>query len=91
MEITATSLLVCPGSADPPTCDWMATVTWGPANDHAEQDFTIELIASDTGGQTATQSYVLHVNNTNDPPVAEDDVASTAEDTAVIIDVLANR
>ncbi len=71
-------------------CTWLATVTWGPTNEHAAQTFPIELTATNQADESVVQQHDLLVVNTNDPPVAEDDTASTAEDTAVVIDVLGN-
>ena len=44
----------------------------------------------DEGGATATAAVHVTVTPVNDPPIAGDDSASTAEDTPVTIDVLAN-
>ena len=48
--------------------------------------YTIE----DSNGASATATVNLSVSSTNVAPVAADDTASTAEDTAVTIDVVAN-
>ena len=50
----------------------------------------IELTATDSAGLTDVQSFTITVNNINDAPVANADVAATDEDTPVIINVLAN-
>lgn len=51
-------------------------------------ELTYDVVDNYTGTDTATVSVL--VNGLNDAPVANDDVASTDEDTAVDIDVLAN-
>jgi large repetitive protein len=50
--------------------------------------YTVAVTASDGNGGTVTSSFVWTV--TNPGPAATDDTASTAEDTAVTIPVLAN-
>ncbi len=45
---------------------------------------------SDNDGLTAQAVVIITVLSVNDPPVAEDDFATTPEDTPVTIDVLAN-
>ena len=49
----------------------------------------VELDVTD-GSNTARQSFILTVSNVNDVPVAADDAATTAEDTAIEIDVRSN-
>jgi len=51
---------------------------------------TITLTLTDSGGLTASQDISVTLNPHNDAPVAADDTASTSEDVAVTIDVLAN-
>lgn len=51
---------------------------------------TFTYAISDGKGGTASATVVVNVIAANDPPVASDDVASTAEDTAVVIGVLGN-
>lgn len=46
--------------------------------------------ATDPAGQSATATVDLTVASVNDPPIAADDVASTDEDQAVIVNVRAN-
>ena len=50
--------------------------------------YNIVVTASDAGGLSATQKFAWTV--TNPAPTARDDAASTSEDTAVIVSVLAN-
>jgi uncharacterized repeat protein (TIGR01451 family) len=64
-------------------------VTYTPNSDFNGSDsFTYTVSDGNGGGDTATVNVT--VNPVNDPPVAEDDIADTEEDTPVTIDVLAN-
>ncbi|KPJ58544.1 MAG: hypothetical protein AMJ46_14050, partial [Latescibacteria bacterium DG_63] len=64
-------------------------VTYTPnANYHGTDSFIYEV--SDGNGGTDTATVTVTVNPVNDPPVANDDTASTPEDTAILINVLAN-
>ena len=65
------------------------TVRYAPAADFAGTDAFTYTVA-DGSGATATATVTVTVTPVNDPPVARDDTRSTAEDTAVTIDVLAN-
>ncbi len=51
---------------------------------------TISYTISDGNGGTSTATITLTVTPVNDGPVAAPDTASTAEDTAVIVSILAN-
>jgi VCBS repeat-containing protein len=51
---------------------------------------TFTYQACDTAGACASAEVTITVMSVNDPPVAVDDVASTAEDTLEVIAVLAN-
>ena len=51
---------------------------------------TFVFTACDTGGLCDTQVYIVIVTPVNDCPMAMDDYDTTREDTAVVIDVLAN-
>jgi len=53
-------------------------------------DHAVSLQVEDTFGLTDTQSFTITVNPVNDPPIAEDDYTTTAEDTAIVMDVLGN-
>jgi hypothetical protein len=64
-------------------------VTYTPAaNFNGTDVFTYTI--SDGHGGTATGSVIVTVTAVNDPPAAAPDSATTAEDTAVTINVLAN-
>ncbi|MEL6618389.1 MAG: tandem-95 repeat protein [Pseudomonadota bacterium] len=65
------------------------TVTFTPAPDF-NGPATITYTVSDGNGGTDEGEAVISVGAVNDAPVAEDDAATTDEDTPVTIDVLAN-
>ncbi len=65
------------------------TVTYMPAANYFGPD-TFDYVVGDGAGGTDTGSVSLTVTSVNDPPVANDDVASTAYQTAVAVPVLAN-
>ena len=65
------------------------TVTYMPAANYFGSD-TFDYVVGDGAGGTDTGSVSLTVTSVNDPPVANDDVASTAYQTAVAVPVLAN-
>jgi len=52
--------------------------------------FSIRVRVTDSGGLHYEQAFIITVTKANEPPVALDDSATTAVDTAVTIDVLAN-
>jgi hypothetical protein len=52
--------------------------------------FVYEICDSGSPSFCDTATVSITVNSTNDPPVANDDSASTSEDTTVTIDVVAN-
>ena len=64
----------------------------GPGEDYESEPNRYELTvrARDPHGAEAQAQVVVEVTNVNEPPEAEDDEASTAEDEAVVVDVLAN-
>ena len=79
-------------AVDPATGD----LNYTPAPD-SNGSAEITLVLSDDGGTanggvdtSAPASFTITVNTVNDPPVAVDDSATTDEDTAVDVDVLAN-
>ncbi len=73
------------GSAAIVGCD----VSYTPdANYHGSDSFT--YVVSDSKGGTDVGTVSMTVSAVNDAPVANNDSASTAEDTAVTINVLAN-
>lgn len=64
-------------------------VTYSPdANFNGTDTFT--YTADDGNGGSDTATVTVTVNAVNDDPVANDDGATTAEDIAVVVDVLAN-
>ncbi|MEP3225399.1 MAG: Ig-like domain-containing protein [Parasphingorhabdus sp.] len=65
------------------------TVTYTPDPDFNGTD-TIAYTISDGQGGTATAIVTVTVNPVNDPPVANDDVATTDEDTPITLNVLSN-
>jgi VCBS repeat-containing protein len=60
-----------------------------PASTDAGQ-LNIAVTATDDSGESATDTFELNVDPVNNAPVAEDDTATTDEDVAVDIAVLAN-
>ena len=65
------------------------TLSYTPSLNYFGPDsFTYTI--SDSGGLTSTATVSVTVNHVNQPPVAVDDVASTAFNTPVVINVLAN-
>ena len=65
------------------------TITFTPdENFNGSDSFTYTI--SDGNGGTDTATVAVTVGTANDPPLAADDAATTDEDTAVTIDVLAN-
>ncbi|RLE36850.1 hypothetical protein DRJ23_06755, partial [Candidatus Acetothermia bacterium] len=65
------------------------TITYTPDPDYCGQDsFTYAI--SDGNGGSDRAAVTITVNCVNDPPVAQDDTATTSSDTAVTIAVLAN-
>lgn len=65
------------------------TLTYTPQKDFIGDD-VITYVVSDPLGATATATVAVKVFESNDPPVAVDDTATTLEDTLVNIKVLAN-
>ena len=65
------------------------TITYTPAADYNGPD-SFTYTASDGNGGTDTATVSVNVGSGNDAPVANDDSASTAEDTAVTVTVLTN-
>ncbi len=65
------------------------TITYTPNADFNGED-TFSYTLSDLQGGTDTATVTVTVNAVNDPPVANDDTATTDEDTAAVIEVLAN-
>ncbi len=65
------------------------TITYTPDADYNGND-SFTYTVRDDSGNTDTATVNITVTPENDPPEAVDDTASTAEDTDVVIDVLAN-
>jgi len=65
------------------------TLTYTPNADYMGEDFFTYIIV-DEAGATAEGQVGLLVMGVNDAPTAEDDGASTAEDTPITIDVMEN-
>ena len=55
-----------------------------------DSSHTITVRATDASGNTTDTALTVTINNVNDLPVAGNDSASTNEDNAVLVDVLAN-
>jgi hypothetical protein len=67
------------------------TVTYMPdPNFFSPPDDTFQYTVCDPGGLCAQASVHVTVSPVDDPPIANDDSASTAQDTAVTINVVAN-
>ncbi|MDF1726467.1 MAG: VCBS domain-containing protein [Sulfitobacter sp.] len=64
-------------------------VTYTPDRDFNGID-TFTYVASDGSGSTVTESVTVTVTPVDDPVIARADFASTDQDTAVVIDVIAN-
>lgn len=65
------------------------TLIYTPEKDVIGED-VLTYIVTDPAGLSATANVTITVIESNDPPVAVDDVAETLEDTLVNINVLAN-
>ena len=65
-------------------------VTYTPTGDWYGVDTFIYTVEDDSGAVSNEATVTVTVNSVNDAPVAEDNAASTNEDIAVTIDVLAN-
>jgi hypothetical protein len=70
-------------------CPAAGVCTYTPPADFNGTD-TFSYTASDGRGGTDTAIVTVTVNPINDPPVAVDDLATTDEDTPVVIEVTAN-
>ena len=72
-----------------------ATVTYTPDENYNGQD-TFQFKVNDghnnnkADSNTAAATVTINITPVNDAPIAEDDTATTDQDTAVLIDVLAN-
>ena len=66
------------------------TVTYTPDANYNGADSFSYTVTDDEGNVSNVATVNLTIDNTQEPPVAVDDSATTAEDTAVTINVLAN-
>ena len=66
------------------------TVDYTPDSDFSGTDFFRYVVGDDSGELSNTATVNLTVLAANDPPAASDDIATTDEDVAVEVDVLAN-
>ena len=66
-----------------------ASITPRDANYNGADSFSY-TVTDDEGNVSNVATVNLTIDNTQEPPVAVDDAATTAEDTAVTINVLAN-
>jgi uncharacterized repeat protein (TIGR01451 family) len=69
--------------------DQTAVLSGRPGSDDVGEH-PISLRVRDLAGEVGTQSFLLTVDNVNDPPLARDDHAATDEATPVSVDVLTN-
>ncbi|MCG8607944.1 tandem-95 repeat protein, partial [bacterium] len=65
-------------------------VTYTPNNNFFGSDTFTYSVADDEGDVSNIANVIITISDDNDPPVASDDTATTPEDTAVTIPVLAN-
>jgi large repetitive protein len=86
-DTLAASVLTQPGQGSATcsggTCDYLPN-----ADANGPDSFTYQV--SDGNGGTASATVTILVGSTDDPPVARDDVATTAEDSLVTVFVLTN-
>ena len=83
------TVLTNPSNGTLPTFNADGTFTYSPnTNFNGVDTFTYTI--TDADGDTDTATVTITVNDVNDPPVANDDSASTDEDVAVDIDVPSN-
>ncbi len=74
-----------------PAASESLTLCFAPSTDFAgTSTFTYVAVDNEGGQDASAATATLTVNNLNDAPVANNDTASTPEDTAVDIDVLLN-
>jgi len=56
----------------------------------ADNEYNIYVTATDVWGNFTTQSLSININNINEVPIANDDLAASTENETIVIDVLAN-
>lgn len=85
LSVTSTT---APGQGGSVTIESDNTLTYAPATDFVGTE-TFDYTVTD-GIASVTATVTVTVNNVNDAPTAAADTATTDEDTAVTVDVLAN-
>ncbi|MDF1877873.1 VCBS domain-containing protein [Sulfurimonas sp. SAG-AH-194-L11] len=55
-----------------------------------DNEYNIYVTATDSLGNFTTQSLSININNLNEAPIANDDIAASSENETIIIDVLSN-
>ena len=91
-DVDSTSLIVTQASASHGSVviNQNGTLTYTPSTDYVGADTIVYTVSDGDGGQTQGSASVT-VNRGNIAPIANDDTASTSEDTAIAsIDVLGN-
>ncbi|GAB4372591.1 MAG: hypothetical protein Kow0042_15990 [Calditrichia bacterium] len=90
LDPTTVTIVTPPSSGtavvDPVTGD----VTYTPDPNYFGTDMFTYTVDDNQGATSNEATVYITINSVNDPPVAVDDAATTAEDTPVDIDVLAN-
>ncbi len=95
LSLTLTSSNLPPGATFADNGDGTGTLTYTPAFDTVQHPneqiiFSNISITCNDGSATDTDTFNITVNDVNRNPLANDDTASTDEDTPVVIDVRAN-
>src|ERR687892_389221 len=67
-----------------------ATVTYTPDQNYTGQDSFQFKVTDDSGADSNIATVTINITPVNDIPIAENDTATTNQDTPVVIDVLAN-
>src|SRR5918996_172507 len=67
-----------------------ATVTYTPDQNYTGQDNFQFKVTDDSGADSNIATVTINITPVNDIPIAENDTATTNQDTPVVIDVLAN-
>ncbi|MDQ4067453.1 MAG: Ig-like domain-containing protein, partial [Thermoproteota archaeon] len=67
-----------------------ATVTYTPDQNYTGQDNFQFKVSDDSGADSNIATVTINITPVNDIPIAENDTATTNQDTPVVIDVLAN-
>ncbi len=91
-DANGNEISVTDGSADV-SADQLAGLTITPPDDYnGSFDLTITATSTEDDGDTATttSTFTVDVDAVNDGPVATDDMATTAEDNAVTLDLTQN-